>query len=668
MKKFLLIALALATIALTGGRFLKAQQSTAQLRSKFDAFDSNKDGVLTSAEVPGRLFASLDLDHDGRVGPKEAFQAVRGMREAPPDAASTSVSDAGPLPPAVRKPAEVGIGRQIEDVSLTDLEGKSLKISELTEKGRGLVVAYTSATCPVSKRYLPALMRLGEELAVQNIALLLVNPLGSDTPEKIRAQLAEVKGASTIPYIRDTSYQLSQILEVSTTTEVFFVDSARTLVYRGALDDQYGINYSLDAPRQRYLQEAIRAHLSGQLPVLAATEAPGCELDVPKLETSAASTAITYHQHVSRILQQNCIECHHDGGMAPFSLDEPSEVVDRAKTILRVVTEGTMPPWFADGETASKHQIAYSNDRRLSQADRETLLNWLRSADKPLGSENDAPVPLKLDKSGWTHGVPDLVVGFDKPQLIKVEGKMPYANITVETGISEDKWLQGYQVMPGAPDVVHHVLVFVIDPSKGRIQNFREQDGFFAAYVPGGGTERLPAGFAKKLPAGAKLRFQMHYTPNGKATEDLTRIGFYFATQPPVNEVHVASVVNTRFSIPPGAANHEVTAQRPVPADIHLMGFLPHMHVRGKAYRYELDTTEGTRTLLDIPRYDFNWQLQYNLAQPLLLKKGTKLRGIAHFDNSAANPANPDPTKTVKWGPQTEDEMMIGYITYYLPL
>ncbi|MBL9115245.1 MAG: redoxin domain-containing protein [Verrucomicrobiaceae bacterium] len=668
MKKLLLILSAFAVVTVIGGRLLRAQQANSQLRSKFDAFDSNKDGVLTSSEVPSKLFASLDLDNDGRVPPKEALQAVRKMGEGATNESPAASKEPGPLPPAIRKPGEMGIGRLVEDVTMTDLEGKSLKMSALAKKGKGLVVAYTSATCPVSKRYLPVLVRLADDLARQGIALVLVNPLASDSAEQIRAQLGNLKSSSTVPYIRDTSYQLSRALEATTTTEVFFIDSTRTLVYRGALDDQYGVNYSLDAPRQRYLQEAIRDHLAGRMPLIAATEAPGCELDVPTAAKSLPATAITYHQHVSRILQQNCVECHHDGGMAPFSLDEPTEVIDRAKTILRVVSDGTMPPWFADEETAKKHNIAYSNDRSLSKADRESLVTWLRSTDKPLGPLSDAPVPLSFDSSGWTHGAPDLVVGFAKPQRVKAEGKMPYANVTVETGITEDKWLQGYQILPGAKEVVHHALVFVIDPAKGRVENFREQDGFFAAYVPGGGTERLPAGFAKKLPAGARLRFQMHYTPNGTATDDLTRIGFYFATQPPVNEVHVASVVNTRFAIPAGVANHEVIAQRSIPSDVHVMSFLPHMHVRGKAFRYEVDAAEGTRTLLDIPRYDFNWQLQYNLSQPLLLKKGTKLRGIAHYDNSSANPANPDPSKIVKWGPQTEDEMMIGYITYYLPL
>jgi hypothetical protein len=284
---------------------------------------------------------------------------------------------------------------------------------------------------------------------------------------------------------------------------------------------------------------------------------------------------VTYHKDVSRILQRNCVECHHEGGLAPFALDDLAEVQDRAKTMLRAIDEGIMPPWFAKQDSKQPHSM-FGNDRSLSERDRADLVSWLKSTEKPVGDVADAPAPLKFSADGWLHGKPDHVVVFPSAQQVKAEGKMPYVNVTVDAGATEDRWIQGYQLLPGAREVVHHVLVFLSDRS-GR--KFQERDGFFAAYVPGSGVEMFPAGFAKKLPAGSQLRFQMHYTPNGKATADITRIGFYFSKQQPVNEVHVASIANNKFAIPPGAADHEVVAQRPAPVDMHLMSFMPHMHV-----------------------------------------------------------------------------------------
>jgi hypothetical protein len=659
----LLICLFFAIVA-GGVTYMRAQNANTALRAKFDAYDKNHDGVLTASEVPPRLFTALDLDNDGKVNPVEALKAVRKMGEPPAEAPSV---DPGPSGPAILKATELGVGRQVSDLPVKLISGQETKLSGLIGQGKGVVLAYTSATCPVSKRYLPSLGRLAAELKAQGIALALVNPMTSETDEQIKAQLSTL-GAATVAYIKDAGQVLSRELNARTTTEVLFVDARRTLIYRGALDDQYGINYNLDAPRQTYLKDAVVDYLAGRAPRVAATQAPGCELDLGEPSAPSAVASVTYYQHVARILQQNCLECHHTGGTAPFSLEEPAAVVDRAKTIQRVISKGEMPPWFAEDDSKSSHQLSFSNDRSLTAEDKTNLLAWLESAAKPMGDAKDAPIARSYSKEGWQHGTPELVVAFPKAQKVKAEGKMPYVNLTVDTGVTKDTWLQGYQVLPGAQEVVHHVLVFVIDPANGGEARFREQDGFFAAYVPGAGSEYFPKGFAKKLPAGAKLRFQMHYTPNGTATEDLTRIGFYLAKEPPRNEVHVASVVNARFAIPPGDANHLVEAQRKVPADIHLMTFMPHMHVRGKSFRYELETAKGSQTLLNVPRYDFNWQLQYHLSEPLLLPRGTVLRGIAHFDNSTGNPANPDPTRTVKWGQQTDDEMMIGYISYYVPV
>jgi len=730
LKRYLLAAAAIFLCVAGGAVVLKAQQVRDAVEQRFRKLDQNADGKLTRDEVPVPLFKQLDLDNDGSVALPEALRAVVKMRQgAPPaDEAASALatrlfkqfdadddggitreesgnaewfdrldrdkdnrvslsetlavaeqikamvqregeptapaSEAKPVldGPMIMKAADLGVGRQIEDVSFTDITGTTHQLSALAARGNGVVFAFTSTTCPVSKRYTPSLVRHTAELERLGVVLILVNPFPSEDTEVIQKEVADHQ--ITAPYVHDRGKHLASIMRTRSTTEVLFVDAKRTLIYRGALDDQYGIHYNLDAPKQRFLMDAVKDHLAGRLPHVAATEAPGCELDLDEPPAKVATT-LTFHRDISRILQQNCVECHRDGGLAPFSLEDADEVADRAKTIRRVIEDGTMPPWFARALPHEKHS-PWMNDRSLSKQDRADLLAWLNSSERALGDAADAPVPLVFDKEGWKHGKPDLALAFSEPVEVKAEGQMPYKYVTVETGLTEDKWIQGYQIIPGDMAVVHHALAFLVNgKTKERLQ---AHEGFFAAYVPGAGTEMFPPGFAKHIPAGSRLVFQMHYTPNGKATTDTTRIGFYFSKTPPVNEVKVASVSNRSFEIPPGAANHQVIAQRPAPFDMTLMSFMPHMHVRGKSYRYEIEQPEGTRVLLDIPRYDFNWQLQYRLSEPLLVPRGTLVRGVAHFDNSAANKANPDPAKKVRWGDQTDDEMMIGYIEYYTPI
>jgi hypothetical protein len=247
--------------------------------------------------------------------------------------------------------------------------------------------------------------------------------------------------------------------------------------------------------------------------------------------------------------------------------------------------------------------------------------------------------------------------------------------VIVETGLTEDKWVTSIEMKPTSREVVHHVIVFVRQAGRrggddGAPRIAADDDGrggFFAAYVPGNDHVIYAPGFAKALPAGSQLRFQIHYTPNGSATQDQVRLAVKFRKEPPEHVVQVAGIADTRLNIPPGAENHPQTGALPVPREVKILGFMPHMHVRGKAFRYDVILPDGTaRMLLNVPRYDFNWQLAYRYFEPVTIPAGSKLRATGWFDNSANNPANPDPTKTVRWGPQTTDEMMLGYVEYYL--
>jgi hypothetical protein len=280
----------------------------------------------------------------------------------------------------------------------------------------------------------------------------------------------------------------------------------------------------------------------------------------------------------------------------------------------------------------------------------------------------DAPAKRSYPAE-WSIGTPDLIIPLSRAYDIKADGFMPYAFDVVDTDIAEDKWVTAYEILPSERDVVHHVIVQVHE--KGADARDREEGagGYWAIYVPGNGANIYPQGFARKIPAGARVSFQIHYTPSGKAKKERLRMGLVFAKSPPQYEVRTVAVANPKIAIPAGASHHVETKSQRVPFDMPVTSFMAHMHIRGKAFKYEVTHADGkSEVLLDIPRYDFNWQLRYDYKQPKLIPRGSTVKITAVYDNSAENKANPDPTKLVKWGSQTVDEMMIGYFEYFLPV
>jgi peroxiredoxin len=545
-----------------------------------------------------------------------------------------------------------GVGRWVPDLSFTSIDGKKGKLSDFKNK-KALVVAFTGASCPISKRFAPTLAEIDKRYGQQNVAFLYVDPIAVKGAREDLHKIANAHGFNG-PVVLDKDESLTRALGARTTTDTFVLDAARTVLYRGPVDDQYGIGYQLDEPRRQYLREALDAHLADKPIKSPALWAPGCELDVSSAKDP--KQVWTYHNRISRILEANCVECHREGGVGPFALENYDEAEENAGMIRKVVSEGIMPPWFAS-DPPEGHPSPWTNDRSLCASDKADLLEWIKNG-KPEGKPADAPLP-QVRKSEWTIGKPDAIFSLPREVKVKATGQMPYVYLRVKTNFPEDRWIQALEVRPTAPEVVHHVLVF----ASGKDGVKREQAGALAAYVPGNTFIQFPEGVAKKLPAGATLFFQMHYTPTGKATTDRTRIGFRFAKEPPAKIVRTLPVANRRISIPANAPNHIETASRYVPLGIVVRAFMPHMHLRGKAFKYELLMQDGKReTLLEVPHYDFNWQLRYELKEPRSLPAGCRIEVTGTFDNSKDNPANPDPNRIVRWGDQSDEEMLIGYV------
>lgn len=640
---------------------------------RFQRMDRNGDGKLTAEEVGNPfLFGMLDLDRNGEVTRTEAAGAVAQMETSrhwarlPEGKAAPAAAANAPADPAAEAPrpvpaAELGVGRRLAEAEARDLDGRRRKLFPAAGQ-KALVIAVTSSSCPLSAKVAPVLGRLEAAFRDRGVGFVYLAPVATDSPASLR-ELRRAGGWKG-PVVPDAGRQVAAALGVRSTTEVFVCDASGTLCYRGAVDDQYGLGYSRASARTEPLKAALEAVLEDRAPEVMATTAPGCVVELPALKPVAEK--VTYHRQVARVLQQHCVECHHEGGIAPFPLDRLRDVVEHAGMIRRQLERGAMPPWFA----APGHGVAFANDRSMPERDRRQLLDWLAS-DRPEGNAKEAPV-RRRHPAEWAIGKPDVVYQIPEPIAVPAEGVMDYQNVMVETGLTEDRWVEALEIQPTARSVVHHVLVFAQKPGdrKGRRgdDSSDERVGYFAAYAPGNSVQRFPDGFGRRLPAGTVLRFQVHYTPNGRAVKDQVRMGLRFRATPPAHPVHVLGLANGLIEIPPGAARHAEFAGAAVPREARVLAFMPHMHVRGAAFRFDLVESGGkTRTLLDVPRWDFNWQLAYRCADPVVLPAGATLRATGWFDNSPGNPANPDPKATVHWGRQTFEEMMLGYIEYYYP-
>lgn len=374
----------------------------------------------------------------------------------------------------------------------------------------------------------------------------------------------------------------------------------------------------------------------------------------------SAKAAPTFNKEIAPIFAKNCMSCHRPGEIAPMSLLTYKEVRPWAKAIREQVANREMPPWHADPQHGQ-----WSNDRRLSQKDIDTILAWVDGGAAE-GDAKDLP-PTPKFATGWQIGEPDAVFQMPTEYTVPATGAVSYQYFTVPTNFKEDRYVTAMEARAGALEVVHHIVVYVREPGTGARPTQRQDigTGLLGALSPGMTPFIAQAGTAKLIKAGSSLVFQMHYTPSGKEMKDRSLVGLKFAKAPVDKVITTTAAWDPNFRIPPGAPNHEVKANYEVEQDIEIVSLMPHMHVRGKNYTYRAIYPDGrTEILLSVPRYDFNWQVYYYPKQPIRLPKGTKIEGIAHYDNSTRNALNPDPNKEVRFGEQTWEEMMNGFFDY----
>jgi peroxiredoxin len=543
----------------------------------------------------------------------------------------------------------------VADFTLPDHHGTGRSLSEWRES-KLVVVAFLGVECPLAKLYARRLDEIRRRYSRRGVAVIGINSNQHDPLRDIRrfVQVYELG----FPILKDPDNQVADRFGATRTPEVFLLDAARRIRYRGRVDDQHGVGLQRSLATRHDLTEAIDELLAGLPVTRPETTAVGCIID--RAERKRGPATVTYTRDIAPILQRHCQVCHRPGEVAPFSLTSYRAARGWAETILEVTDSGRMPPW-----SASPDHGKFQNDPRLSAAQKKTIRDWVEGG-CPEGDPAALPSPPKFT-TGWNIPTPDLVVPIPQPFTVPAEGILDYQHFVVDPGFKEDCWVKAVEIRAGNRAVVHHCTVFLQPPGEdqpstaGRLGNM-----CLAAMAPGTPPLLLPDGMAKRVPARWKLHFVIHYTATGGETTDRTSVGLVFADRASVRkEVATHLLYDETLRIPPRAADQRVEKSWTAPADVLLLAMFPHMHLRGKSFRYVAEYPDGSdEILLDVPAYDFNWQHRYVLAEPRRLPAGTILRCVARYDNSAANPANPNPDVEVLAGKQSTDEMFNGYFEW----
>jgi hypothetical protein len=547
---------------------------------------------------------------------------------------------------------------RVDNFVLRDHDGESRELYYHSDK-EAVVIMIQGNGCPIARAAWPTYREIRAEYASRGIQFFMLNSNLQDDRDSIAAEAREF--GFDIPILDDESQLVGEALGVVRTSEVFVIDTdGWNLVYRGPIDDRLTYERQRAEANENYLTDALDAVLADQPVEVAEREAVGCLVNFPHHEEHAA--AISYSGTIAPLLIDNCVVCHAQGGIAPWAMTEYQMVLGFAPMIREVLRTNRMPPWHAD-----PHVGSFIGDRSLSPEEKATIVHWVESG-APRGDGADPLTAVAPPASDWPLGEPDLVLtlpAFEVPAT----GVVNYQHPTVVNPLDHAVWVRAVAIAPGDRTVVHHVLAgYTGSAGGGGRRGLLEAnlfDNYLSGYAPGMETNEFPADTGVLIEPGGRFILQMHYTPTGRATTDLTRIGLYFHDEVPTWILRHNVAMNPQLRIEPGAAHHEETAYLPFDKDAILYSLFPHAHYRGRSSRFEILYPDGrVELLLSVPDYDFNWQRDYVLAEPLLIPAGSKVIHTTVYDNSAQNPGNPDPTRSVPWGQQSWDEMLYGAIRF----
>ncbi len=555
--------------------------------------------------------------------------------------------------PAAAAPT-VPLGSEVANLRFKDIRGLVRSLDDFG-KPKACVLVFTTTQCPLVRKSIPKLSALEKEWSPRGVQFAAINVSPQDTLREIAGQAIELD--AVFPFVKDVDQSCARTLGIERTPTVVILDDHRRIVYRGRIDDQLRLGGDRPEPTRTDLAIALSELLEGRPISVQETAVDGCLITSP-VTTVDDRPPPTFHQDVAGILQQRCVRCHREGQSAPFALTDFPSVSAHAEMIAEVVTDERMPPWYAHPKFGK-----FQNDPSLTRAERETLVRWVRSG-RAEGNPADAPpVANREAASGWRIGKPDVVIKMLEEHTIPATGYVDYRHLALPYVFLNETWLEAVEIRPDNPAVVHHCnMAYVTTAGAG-------EETFITGYVPGGQPMDLAHfdnGLAFRVPKLAGLGLQIHYTTTGKPERCRISVGLRFPRRDVQKQLRHVLLDPRRIRIAPGHGAFAISAEKTLERDISLLGMFSHMHLRGKDMTFYAEPPDQPReTLLQIPNFNFEWQLAYELAPGTKrLPKGTRLQAVAHYDNSAFNPYNPDPNRTVPYGQQSYDEMFNGYMFF----
>ncbi len=484
----------------------------------------------------------------------------------------------------------------------------------------------------------------------QGVEFMMINPLGQ---ERAAVKQEASSYGVDIPVLIDDAQLISEAMGIDKTGEVFLFDPRSfQVIYRGPADKPFA--------------DALAAVVADQPIGQAVVATQGSPISYPARERNMAQ-GVSYSQDVAPIIAENCASCHRDGGIAPFALNSHAMAQGWSPMIREVLMTKRMPPAQLD-----PHVGEFQNDYNLTTEEQQKILHWI-AAGSPKDGNTDPLAELTWPETEWAFGEPDLIIKLP-PQSVPATGVLDYRNVVVPLeGLERDRWVRASQYVPGDRTVLHHTLNSLVEPGQ-RGANFlgssNPNQAYITPYIPGAEPHMEPENTGGLLKAGSSIALQLHYTTTGRETVDESRIGVWFYPDDQVPQERMTGECACIFTptwteIPPFDPHFEMTASVTIEKDAYLHSFLPHMHFRGKSMSWAAHYPDGTvEQLINLANYNYNWQLEYKMAEPKFVPGGTKIVATGAFDNSTQNKANPDPARSVPWGLQSWDEMFFGAINW----
>ena len=529
---------------------------------------------------------------------------------------------------------------RIGDFALLDDQGKFHQLSYYGDY-RAVAVLISGLSSEADQEQLSAFAAAAKAHS-DNVVFWVLNP--NPSTDRVAARAALDNQQVDLPVLMDESQLVAKNLSAKAYGEVLVLNpQTTTLMHRTNTADLIEVLMTVTGDS---------AQASAQL---ASTAFTGEKIPYKSVGP------VSYNDDIVPILERNCVSCHHDGAIAPWSMSSHAMVMGWSPMMKEVVMTKRMPPGQIDPHVG----MPIKDVAGLTIAERQKLIQWIDQG-SPRGEGPDLLTALEFDDPEFSLGEPDIVLDVT-PQAIPATGVIDYRYVPVELNLDKDVWVSGIEFLPGDRQVLHHVITYLQSPADKTENDGRNNDGTglgIGGFAPGRQPDSFQDNSGRLIPAGSNLLLQMHYTTSGRETVDATRIGIFLHDEPPKYVMSGGVAGQRRFMIPPGAKEHRLRGEELIERDAYLYEMMPHMHFRGKYMSYAAEFPDGTsKTLLSVPKYDFNWQFKYELKEPLFLPAGTKLIAEGAMDNSDRNLGNPDPTRPVFFGLQTMHEMFFGFTT-----